>query len=165
VKVYTDLYSFPVPIVRRIKKLLRRNRRRIIIGTVVFASISTSLVLLSLTAKNYVERETLRSYNRIAALKDLRDLDTISREIHEIHGSFNTITLIFSPFRAILDNRFYSHPQVHLASNVIHGGLSLSESIKLSLSTAQKFVQDLPKDGKCTISSFFGSGTTTGTDC
>lgn len=119
--MYVDLYAFPIPITRRIRKVLRRNRRRITIGSVVLASLSISIVLLSLTAKNYVERETIRDYNRIAALKDMRDLGAISREVTEIKASFEMIALVFSPFRAVLDNRFYSHAQVHLASNVIHG--------------------------------------------
>lgn len=121
VKTYPDIFAFPVPLTKRVRKTLRRHRKGIVIGSVVFASLSISLVLLSLAAKNYVERETIRDYNRIASLKDMRDLGAISREINEIHGSFETIALVFSPFRAVLDNRFYSHPQIRLASNVIHG--------------------------------------------
>lgn len=68
-----------------------------------------------------MEQETIRDYNRITALKDLHDIDALSREIQDIHGSFEKIALVFGPFRAVLDNRFYSHPQVHLASNVIYG--------------------------------------------
>ena len=87
----------------------------------VLVSLSLSLILLSLAAKNYIERETIRDYNRIAAIKDLRDMDAISREVHDIHSSFEMVAFIFSPFRAVLDNAFYSHPQVHLAGNIIHG--------------------------------------------
>ena len=120
-KTYPDLYSFPVPLSRRTKKAIKRNRRRIAIGSVVFASLSISLILLSLAAKNYVEQETIRDYNRISALKDLKDIDAISTEVSAIKESFDRIALVFSPFRLVLDNRFYNHPQVHLASNVIHG--------------------------------------------
>lgn len=87
----------------------------------VAASLTVSLVLLSLAARSYIEQETIRDYNRIAALKDMRDLEAIQTEVKSIHDSFETIALVFSPFRAILDNSAYSHPQVHLASNVIHG--------------------------------------------
>lgn len=120
-RVYSDIYYTPTPLSRRARKVLRKHRRRIVIGSVVFASLSVSLVLLSLAAKNYVERETIRSYNRISALKDMRGIEAIAREVRDIRDSFETTALIFSPFRAGLDNRFYSHPQVHLASNVIHG--------------------------------------------
>lgn len=84
-------------------------------------SLTLSLVFLSLAARSYIEQETIRDYNRIAALKDMRDFVAIRAEVKSIHDSFETIALVFSPFRAVLDNHFYSHPQVRLASNVIHG--------------------------------------------
>jgi len=87
----------------------------------------------------------------------MHDMSTLSEEVRDIHGSFETIALIFSPFRAMLDNNFYSHPQVHLASNVIHGGLTLSDTIELSLSTASDFLEELRNDKNCP-DSFFGSG-------
>lgn len=121
IRTFPDIYRLPIPLSRRAKKTLRKHRRRIAIGSVVFASLSISLILLSLTAKNYVERETIRDYNRIAALKDMRDMEAISKEVHDIRNSLKTVALVFGPFRAVLDNRFYRHPQIHLASNVIHG--------------------------------------------
>ena len=120
-RTYPDLYTFSVPLSKRTRKLLRKHRKHIAISGVIFASLSISLVLLSLAAKTYVERETIRDYNRIAALKDMNDIEILSKEVTEIHDSFKKIALIFSPFRAVLDNQFYSHPQVHLAGNVIYG--------------------------------------------
>lgn len=164
VRIYPDIYSFPVPLTRRVRKTLRRNRKRIAIGGVVFASVAISLIFLSLAAKNYVERETIRDYNRISALKDMRDMEAISREAESIRSSFGRVALVFSPFRVILDNRFYSHPQVHLAGNVIHGGLTLSESIEQALSVAQAFAKELPKDGSCP-NPFFSSGAISANGC
>ena len=120
-KLYPDIYNFPLPLSRHIKKTLRKNRKRIAVGGIVFASVSLSFVFLSLSAKAYIESETIRNYNRIAALRDMRDLEVVSREIASIENSFNQITILFSPFRFLLDNGFYSHPEVRLASNVIYG--------------------------------------------
>jgi hypothetical protein len=151
VSTYPDIYILPIPHLRRVTKTLRKQRKRIIVGSLVFVTLSISLVFLSLAAKNYVEQETIRDYNRIAALKDIRDITALTREIQEIHTSFSRIATIFSPFRIVLDNRFYSHPQVHLASNVIHGGLTLSESLENTIFIAQDFIKELPKDGSCDV--------------
>lgn len=134
------------------------------VGSLVFVTLSISLIFLSLAAKNYIEQETIRDYNRISALKDMRDIHVISREIQDIHSSFSRIATIFSPFRAILDNRFYSHPQVHLASNIIHGGLILSDSLEKTLYIAQSFIQDVQQNGNCDIV-FFSSGGITENEC
>ncbi len=164
-RIYSDIYSFPVPLSRRVRRTLRRNKRRIAIGSVVILSLSISLVLLSVTAKSYVEQETIRDYNRIAALKDMRDLEALSKEVSDIRNSFETIALVFSPFRAVLDNNIYSHPQVHLASNVIHGGLTLSESMERAISIARDFTKELPKDERCSFSGMFGTGWSTENSC
>lgn len=161
---YPDIYKLPSPLARRARKAIRRHRRHIAIGTIVLASLSVSVILLSFTAKNYVEKKTIYNYNRIAALKDMRDMDTISKEMKEIHDSFENIALIFSPFRAVLDNRFYSHPQVHLASNVIYGGLTLSDSIEQGLAVAKDFTKELQNDTTCP-NSFFGSGSLSADGC
>ncbi len=154
---HPDIYILPIPHLRRVTKTLRKQRKRIIVGSLVFVTLSVSLVFLSLAAKNYVEQETIHDYNRISALKDMRDINAISQEIQDIHASFSRISTVFSPFRAILDNRFYSHPQVHLAGNVIHGGLALSDSLEKTMFIAQSFMKELPKDGSCNTV-FFGSG-------
>ena len=164
-QIYSDIYSFPVPLARRVRRTLRKNKRRIAIGGVVLVSLSVSLVFLSLAAKNYVEHETIRDYNRIAALKDIHDMEALSKEVNDIHQSFETIALVFSPFRAVLDNSIYSHPQVHLASNVIHGGLTLSDSIEQVIGVAQDFTKELPKDGRCSFNGFFGTGSNTENTC
>ncbi|HBB27497.1 TPA: hypothetical protein DCZ36_03315, partial [Candidatus Gracilibacteria bacterium] len=165
IRTFPDIYRLPAPLSRRAKKVLRKHRKGITIGGVVFVSLSFSLILLSLAAKNYVERETIRNYNRIAALKDIRDIETLSREVHDIGNSLKTVAFVFSPFRAVLDNRFYVHPQVHLASNIIHGGSTLSDSIEQALFVAQAFTKALPEDGTCSLSSFFGSGSIGGNGC
>lgn len=157
VSTYPDIYILPIPHLRRVTKTLRKQRKRIIVGSLVFVTLSVSLVFLSLAAKNYVEQETIRDYNRISALKDMRDIHAIAQEIQDIHSSFSQIVTVFSPFRAILDNRFYSHPQVHLAGNVIHGGLELSDSLEKTILIAQSFMKELPQDGSCNTA-FFGSG-------
>lgn len=160
VRTYPDLYKFPTPLTRRARKALRKHRKRIAIGSVVVASLSVSLIILSLAAKNYVEHETIRSYSRISALKDLHSLDAISQEVDSIHDSFDTVALVFGPFRALLDNSIYSHPQVHLAGNVIHGGLTLSDSLEQAIAVAHDFDRELPKDGRCSLVLFFATGST-----
>ncbi|MDD2916990.1 MAG: DUF4012 domain-containing protein [Candidatus Gracilibacteria bacterium] len=164
-RLHFDIYSFPVPIRKRIRKTLRKNRKRIAIGGIVFASLSISLILLTLAAKTYVERETIRNYNRMSALKDMRDIGTLSKEADDIHRSFETIALVFSPFRTVLDNRLYSHPQVRLAGNVIHGGLTLSDTLEQGIAIARDFQAGLPKNGSCSLSSFLGSGSVSSHDC
>ena len=128
-------------------------------------SFSLSIILLSITAKNYVESETIRDYNRISALKDMRDISAMSQEIADIRDSFETISRIFSPFQIVFDNRFYSHPKVHLASNVINGGLTLAQSIEQSIAIAKAFQEELPKNEKCSLSSFFASGSIIEKEC
>lgn len=80
-RVYSDIYASTTPLSRRAKKALRKHRKHIAIGSVVLVSLSISIILLSFAAKNYVERETIRDYNRISALKDLRDMEAISKEV------------------------------------------------------------------------------------
>lgn len=163
-RVYPDIYRLPTPPVRRIRKALRKHRKGIALSSVVLASLSISLVLLSLAAKTYVEKETIRNYNRISALKDIRDIPMLSREIQDIENSFDTIALVFSPFRITLDNRFYSHPQVHLAGNVIHGGLSLSRSMEQTIALVQT-LENTGKNGKTCPETPFGSGGMLGNWC
>lgn len=156
-RLYPDIYRFPTPLNRRIRRTLYRKRRQIAIGSVVFASFSISVILLSLAAKNFVEKETIRTYNRISAMKDVRDFETLRTEAREIHGSFETVAFVFRPFRMALDNRFYTHPQVRLAGNVIHGGLTLFDSVNLSLLIAEELREEIRKDPACS-ELFFGSG-------
>lgn len=131
-RTYPDLYYLPTPLSRKIKRYVRRHRKQLAMGGMVVSSLSVSLLLLGISAKGYIEQNTITQYNRLSNLKEIRNINDFSREVADIRSDFGTISLLFSPFRILLDNGLISNDDVHLAGNVISGGLSLSEALKQS---------------------------------
>jgi len=131
-RTYPDLYYLPTPISRKIKRYIRKHRKQLAMGGVVVASLSVSLLLLGISAKGYIEQSTITQYNRLSNLKEIRNINDFQKEVADIRSNFGTISLLFSPFRILLDNNLISNDTVHLAGNVISGGLSLSEALEQS---------------------------------
>lgn len=139
-RTYPDLYYLPTPISRKIKRYVRRHRKQLAMGGVVVASLSVSLLLLGISAKGYIEQSTITQYNRLSNLKEIRNINDFQKEVADIRSDFGTISLLFGPFRILLDNGLISNDDVHLAGNVISGGLSLSEALKQSTELGMRMV-------------------------
>ena|GEM_PF-6295290 len=151
-RTYPDLYYLPTPLSRKIKRYVRRHRKQLAMGGVVVASLSVSLLLLGISAKGYIERGTITQYNRLGALKEIRNIDDFQKEVIDIRNDFGTISFLFSPFRILLDNSLISNDTVHLADNVISGGLSLSEALEQSTELGNTLMQEIQKNGSGSLS-------------
>ncbi|MDD2565756.1 MAG: DUF4012 domain-containing protein [Candidatus Gracilibacteria bacterium] len=132
---YPDIYRLPLQRKQRIRKFYNSNKviikkglSRGAIGTIIASIIITSLGLLGIGYKNYIQSEVTKGYQDIYGLKTIRDSQALKQKALEIKGKFTKLDLLFMPANIIGNNFLYSNNSIKIANNIIKGGKKISET-------------------------------------
>ena len=94
-------------------------------------------MLFAVGLKTYIQSSTTEQYQRIFALKTLRDPVLIQEESEKIRAQFARLGIIFAPIDLFFNNSIYSNDSVLLAHNVIYGGKEIADMTALLGNLAQ----------------------------
>lgn len=132
---YPDIYRLPLQRKQRIRKFYNSNKviikkwlSRWAIWTIIASIIITSLWLLWIGYKNYIQSEVTKWYQDIYWLKTIRDSQALKQKALEIKWKFTKLDLLFMPANIIGNNFLYSNNSIKIANNIIKWGKKISET-------------------------------------
>jgi hypothetical protein len=131
---HPDLFVSRLPVHRHLLRYGKKHKEAIFhvskrtakIG-IVFGIVTLSLVVFAAGLKNYIQSSTTEQYQRLFALKTLRDPIAIQEESEKIRAQFARLGVIFAPIDLAFNNSIYSNESVNLAHNIIYGGKEVAE--------------------------------------